>query len=79
MTFHRPKSSLLSNDADTDLDEIFDYTKAEHGFNQAVQYLDNLFERLVKNPIKRKQRFSPIFHLARPYPIFKGNVTYCIG
>lgn len=53
------KSFLLSNDADADLDEIFDYTEAEHGFNQAVKYLsdlDNLFEQLVKNPNLGKER-----------------------
>jgi toxin ParE1/3/4 len=53
------KSLLLSNDADADLDEIFDYTEAEHGFNQAVKYvsdLDNLFEQLVKKPNLGKER-----------------------
>jgi toxin ParE1/3/4 len=53
------KSFLLSNDADADLDEIFDYTEAEHGFNQAVKYLsdlDNLFEQLVKTPNLGKER-----------------------
>lgn len=53
------KSFLLSNDADADLDEIFDYTEAEHGFNQAVKYLsdlDNLFGQLVKNPNLGKER-----------------------
>ena len=56
---HKLKSFLLSNDADADLDEIFDYTEAEHGFNQAVKYLsdlDNLFEQLVKNPNLGKER-----------------------
>ena len=55
------KSFLLSNDADADLDEIFDYTEAEHGFNQAVKYLsdlDNLFEQLVKNPNLGKERME---------------------
>tara|TARA_R110002051_G_scaffold13808_7_gene45668 strand:+ start:15648 stop:15956 length:309 start_codon:yes stop_codon:yes gene_type:complete len=53
------KSFLLSNDADADLDEIFDYTEVKHGFNQAVKYLsdlDNLFEQLVKNPNLGKER-----------------------
>ena len=53
------KSFLLSNDADADLDGIFDYTETEHGFNQAVKYLsdlDNLFEQLVKNPNLGKER-----------------------
>ena len=53
------KSFLLSKDADADLDDIFDYTEAEHGFNQAVKYLsdlDNLFGQLVKNPNLGKER-----------------------
>ena len=43
----------LSEEADFDLDEIFDYTEKEHGFNQAVIYLTNLdaiFQSLVANP-----------------------------
>ncbi len=53
------KSFLLSNDADADLDEIFDYTEAEHGFNQAIKYLSDLeclFEQLVKSPNLGKER-----------------------
>lgn len=52
-------SFLLSNDTDADLDEIFDYTEAEHGFNNAVKYLSNLeylFEQLIKNPNLGKER-----------------------
>ena len=59
MAKDKPKSFLLSNDADIDLDEIFDYTEAEHGFNQAVKYLsdlEKLFEQLVKNPNLGKER-----------------------
>jgi toxin ParE1/3/4 len=53
------KYFLISNFADSDLDEIFDYTETEHGFNQAVKYLsdlDSLFERLVKNPNLGRER-----------------------
>ena len=59
MANNKLKSFLLSNDADADLDGIFDYTEAEHGFNQAMKYLldlDNLFEQLVKNPNLGKER-----------------------
>ncbi len=43
----------LSVDADTDLEEIFDYTESYHSFNQAVKYLTNLetvFQSLIVNP-----------------------------
>ena len=43
----------LSEEADFDLDEIFDYTEMEYGFNQAVIYLtkiDTVFQSLVANP-----------------------------
>lgn len=46
-------SYVLSEDADIDLDEIFDYTEQEHSFNQAIKYLtdlENVFESLVMNP-----------------------------
>ncbi|WP_425236781.1 type II toxin-antitoxin system RelE/ParE family toxin [Ulvibacterium sp.] len=53
------KSFLLTYAADADLDEIFEYTEAEYVFNQAVKYLsdlDNLFERLVKDPNLGRER-----------------------
>jgi len=49
----------LSQEADTDLGEIFDYSQNTHGFNQAVEYLNELevlFKTLVLNPeIGRKR------------------------
>ncbi len=59
MTNDRLKSFLLSNDADADLDEIFDYTESEYDFNQASKYLsnlDSLFEKLVENPNLGRER-----------------------
>ncbi len=41
-------SYILSNEADIDLDEIFDYTQKEPGFEQAVKYLTNLEETFHK-------------------------------
>ena len=43
----------LSQEADLDIDAIFDYTEREHSFNQAIKYLLSLettFESLVINP-----------------------------
>ena len=49
----------LSEEADIDIDEIFDYTERQHGFNLAVKYLsdlDTLFKNLIINPeIGRKR------------------------
>ena len=49
----------LSEEADIDIDEIFDYTETWHGFKQAVKYLldlDRIFKSLVINPeIGRKR------------------------
>ncbi|MFS4482401.1 type II toxin-antitoxin system RelE/ParE family toxin [Hyunsoonleella sp. 2307UL5-6] len=49
----------LSEEADFDLEDIFDYTDHRHGFNQAVKYLSDLdfvFKQLVSNPeIGRKR------------------------
>lgn len=59
MNSRKLKSFLLTKDADSDLDEIFDYTEDEYGFNQAVKYLsdlNNLFEQLVKNPNLGRER-----------------------
>ncbi len=53
------KGYKLSEEADFDIGEIFDYTEKRHGFNQAVKYLNDLdavFEQLVSNPqIGRKR------------------------
>lgn len=49
----------LSQEADQDLDEIFDYTEAEFGFGQAVTYtnqFDVIFEKLLDNPGIGKKR-----------------------
>jgi toxin ParE1/3/4 len=43
----------LSNLAENDLSEIFDYTEREHSFSQAERYLEaleNLFELIANNP-----------------------------
>lgn len=50
---------VLSKDADLDLEEIFDYTETEYGFNHAVTYLTDLekvFESLVFQPEIGRQR-----------------------
>lgn len=53
------KGYKLSEQADFDIEDIFDYTKYRHDFNQAVKYLNDLdavFEQLVSNPkIGRKR------------------------
>ena len=53
------KSYILSENADADIDAIFDYTESEHGFNQAVKYLSDLesvFQKLIISPeIGRKR------------------------
>lgn len=59
MTDKNPPYYFLSNEADSDLDEIFDYTLDEHGFNPAVKYLsdlEGLFEPLVQNPNIGRER-----------------------
>ena len=43
----------LSSEADSDFEEIFDYTDREFGLDQAIEYASNfdaVFDRLVKNP-----------------------------
>jgi len=52
-------SYRLSKEADHDLDDIFDYTEVEFGFEQAITYLsdlDTVFESLVKNPVIGRKR-----------------------
>ena len=49
----------LSLEADQDIDDIFDYTDREFGFNQAVDYVqgfDGLFQKLLLNPELGKAR-----------------------
>ncbi len=43
----------LSDKADADLEEIFDYTEQEHGTGQAIRYVSafqEAFDLLVENP-----------------------------
>lgn len=50
---------VLSEIADKDLEEIFDYTMNKFGFDQAEKYLlqiDEIFKMLMKNPESGKQR-----------------------
>jgi len=49
----------LSPEADRDLDDIFDYTVREFGFDQAIEYLsgfDSLFVKLANNKELGKER-----------------------
>ncbi|CAN5414578.1 hypothetical protein BH09BAC1_BH09BAC1_22960 [soil metagenome] len=43
----------LSDEADLDLEKIFDYTQEEFGFDQAVRYferLEGILQQLIINP-----------------------------
>ncbi len=54
-----PNHYQLSNEADLDIEEIFDYTEAEFGTNQAIFYvsrLEEVFEMLIVNPALGKAR-----------------------
>ena len=57
-----PKQGMvyeLSPEADQDLEEIFEYTEREFGFDQAIEYLsgfDGLLGKLVNNPELGKER-----------------------
>lgn len=47
------KRYVLSQQADADIEEIFDHTRKEFGLDQAVKYLlefEELFSMLVKHP-----------------------------
>lgn len=49
----------LSQEADNDLDEIFDYTAEQFGIEQAIKYLsgfDVMFENLCSNPNLGRKR-----------------------
>lgn len=51
----------LSNEADSDLEDIFDYTKKEHSLHQAIKYLteiDEVFNQIVQNPAIGKERIE---------------------
>jgi toxin ParE1/3/4 len=50
---------VLSQAAEEDLGQIFDYTELEFGFDQAVQYLsdaERLFYQLCDNPMLGRER-----------------------
>jgi len=50
---------ILSESADKDLEDIFDYTEVQFGFDQAEKYLieiENVFQNLVKNPESGRKR-----------------------
>lgn len=50
---------ILSEEADKDLEAIFDYTEREFDFNQAVKYLSELesvLNKLVLNPNTGRKR-----------------------
>lgn len=50
---------VLSDEADNDLNDIFDYTAQDHGFDQAILYLmafESIFKSLVNNPKIGRQR-----------------------
>ena len=52
-------SYILSQQADNDLDEIFDYTAAQFGIEQAIKYLsgfDDVFDNLCRNPETGRKR-----------------------
>jgi toxin ParE1/3/4 len=47
------KRYLLSQEADRDLEEIFDYTESNFGLDQAVKYVSEfevVFRQLIGNP-----------------------------
>ncbi|MFL9835757.1 type II toxin-antitoxin system RelE/ParE family toxin [Chryseobacterium terrae] len=53
------KFYILSEIADKDLEDIFDYTFDEFGFDQAEKYLleiEEIFQALIKNPELGKAR-----------------------
>jgi len=53
------KFYVLSEIADKDLEDIFDFTNNKFGFDQAEKYLleiDDIFQKLVQNPKIGKQR-----------------------
>ena len=70
----------LSQEADKDLDEIFDYTQKEFGFDQAVKYLtqfEDLFALMVDNPALGKKR-EEIRSGLRSFPMAEHVVFYRI-
>ena len=53
------KTYVLSLEAEADLNDIFDYSEREFGFEQAVRYLasiEKVLESLVSNPFSGRER-----------------------
>ncbi|CAD7809995.1 Toxin ParE1 [Chryseobacterium aquaeductus] len=53
------RSYILSEFADKDLEDIFDYTSLNFGFDQAEKYLleiEDVFQNLVENPESGRKR-----------------------
>lgn len=62
----RPRHYELSEPADQDLEEIFDYTASEFGLEQAIDYLSGLeavFDQLISNPELGRSRNEIMFEL----------------
>jgi len=73
-------SYLLSEEADRDIDSLFDRTELSFGFDQAVSYLtdiDAVFQLLVKNPHIGRERNEIKFGL-RSFPISAHVIFYRI-
>lgn len=64
------KTYILSEIADKDLEDIFDYTLNEFGFNQAETYLleiEEIFQNLFLNPhftINNSKKREALFETA---------------
>ena len=71
---------LLSQEADFDLEEIFEYTQAEFGLSQAVKYLneiDDVFVKLIDSPQIGRTR-NEIKNGLYSFPVGKHIVFYRI-
>jgi toxin ParE1/3/4 len=68
------KTYILSEIADKDLEDIFDYTLNEFGFNQAETYLleiEEIFQNLFLNPHLGKKRDE----IKKVYIAFRKTIT----
>jgi toxin ParE1/3/4 len=73
-------SYVLSQEADNDLEDIFEYTYSEFGLIQAFAYLSNieeLFLKLVQNPEMGRVR-NELKNGLYSFPIGKHIVFYRI-
>lgn len=71
---------ILSQEADFDLEEIFEYSYAEFGLNQAIKYLgeiDDVFIKIVNTPEIGRTR-NEIKQDLYSLPIGKHTVFYRI-